>query len=212
MPRSPNLNHEASCRRRQFEKFKDRVTVEATTAAAKPETADAVDEANPPEPAGRIDLNSATADELEVLPGIGPVKAKAIVEGRPYASLADFESKGIVAKSTFDKFSDAIEVVPVAKASGGATTAASGKQLTAGQIAARKRIKMCGAQWRAEKAAGDIRAGQTWPQYWRQVQHRPQEAGLLRRQGARSKAVPKPAWRRAEPACEPFAALSMRAR
>ncbi|MCX7351561.1 MAG: helix-hairpin-helix domain-containing protein, partial [Alphaproteobacteria bacterium] len=40
-----------------------------------------------------IDLNRATVDQLETLPGIGPAKAKAIVEGRPYTSLKDFESR-----------------------------------------------------------------------------------------------------------------------
>jgi hypothetical protein len=28
------------------------------------------------------------------------------------------------------------------------------------------RERQCGAQYRAEKAAGKLPAGQTWPQYW----------------------------------------------
>ncbi|HET9495086.1 MAG TPA: ComEA family DNA-binding protein [Chloroflexia bacterium] len=56
---------------------------------------------------GRIDINRATAEELEALPGIGPVLARRIVEDReangPYASVDDLErvngiGKGIVAK------------------------------------------------------------------------------------------------------------------
>lgn len=142
------------------EKFKGQVTV-SRGAKAKPAAPAVVDEANPPEPTGKIDLNTATADELEVLPGIGPVRAKAIVEGRPYASLAEFEAKGIIAKSTVEKFRDAIEVVPVAKA--GATAAAQG---TPGQAAAQKRIRMCGAEWRGAKAENKIPAGTTWPAFW----------------------------------------------
>lgn len=38
---------------------------------------------------GPVDLNAATADELEQLPGVGPVLAERIVAGRPYASVDD---------------------------------------------------------------------------------------------------------------------------
>lgn len=34
-----------------------------------------------------VDLNGAPAEELESLPGIGPTLARAIIEGRPYASV-----------------------------------------------------------------------------------------------------------------------------
>jgi hypothetical protein len=34
------------------------------------------------------------------------------------------------------------------------------------QAAMYARERQCGAQYRAEKAAGKIPAGQTWPQYW----------------------------------------------
>jgi competence protein ComEA len=146
-----------------FDKLRDQVTVAAAPSKAKAAAADAADEANPPEPMGKIDLNTATADELEALPGIGPVKAKAIVDGRPYASMADFEAKGIIAKSTFDKLRDAVEIVPM---SGSAKATTEAGQGTPGQIAARKRIKMCGAQWRAAKADNKIPAGMTWPQFW----------------------------------------------
>ena len=74
-----------------------------------------------------LDLNTATLEQLNDLPGIGPSKAKAIVEGRPYTSLADFESKGIVANSAFDKFKDQVTVAAVAaKAKPAAEAKASG--------------------------------------------------------------------------------------
>jgi competence protein ComEA len=42
--------------------------------------------------AGRpTDLNQATHTELEALPGIGPVIARRIVEGRPYRSVSKLE-------------------------------------------------------------------------------------------------------------------------
>jgi competence protein ComEA len=44
----------------------------------------------------RINLNTATEAELEALPGVGPVIARRIIEGRPYRSVDDLERvKGI---------------------------------------------------------------------------------------------------------------------
>lgn len=40
------------------------------------------------------------------------------------------------------------------------------REPTPGQLAARERMKACGAQWRSQKEAGKIPDGQTWPQYW----------------------------------------------
>jgi competence ComEA-like helix-hairpin-helix protein len=50
-----------------------------------------------PKPAGRlVNANTATAAELEALPGIGPVIAQRIIEGRPYRSVDDLDRvKGI---------------------------------------------------------------------------------------------------------------------
>ena len=81
-------------------------------------------------------------------------------------------------KSSFDKFKGAIEVIPVAKAGNSKSASdTSTQQGTPGQIAAHKRIKMCGAQWRAAKASGDIPAGQKWPQYWSQCNTRLKQQG-----------------------------------
>jgi hypothetical protein len=45
---------------------------------------------------GRINANTATQADLEALPGIGPVLARRIVEGRPYRSVEELERvKGI---------------------------------------------------------------------------------------------------------------------
>lgn len=49
---------------------------------------------------GGININAASAAELETLPGIGPSKAVAIIENRPYASVDELERvPGIGAKT-----------------------------------------------------------------------------------------------------------------
>ncbi len=45
---------------------------------------------------GQIDINSATKEELENLSGIGPIKAQAIIDARPFNSIDDLDRvKGI---------------------------------------------------------------------------------------------------------------------
>lgn len=40
---------------------------------------------------GRLNLNTATQEQLEALPGIGPALAARLTAGRPYRSLADLD-------------------------------------------------------------------------------------------------------------------------
>lgn len=51
-------------------------------------------------PSGPIDVNRATAAELERIPGVGPAMAKDIVKGRPYQTTDDLlKVKGIGPKT-----------------------------------------------------------------------------------------------------------------
>lgn len=58
--------------------------------------------------ADKLDVNSASAAELEALPGIGEARAKAIIRGRPWSAKNELVDKGVLPQSTYDKIKDVI--------------------------------------------------------------------------------------------------------
>jgi len=58
--------------------------------------------------ADKLDINSATKDQLKALPGIGDVYSQKIIDGRPYSRKDQLASKKIIPQATYDKIKDKI--------------------------------------------------------------------------------------------------------
>ena len=54
-------------------------------------------------PAGLVDVNHATVEQLKSLPGIQEAMAAKIVKNRPYANKAQLSSKGVISAATYKR-------------------------------------------------------------------------------------------------------------
>jgi competence protein ComEA len=61
-------------------------------------------------PGQKINLNTATKAQLEALPEVGPVKAQAIIDGRPYKKVDDVMKVKGIKEGTFGAIKDLITV------------------------------------------------------------------------------------------------------
>ena len=55
-----------------------------------------------------VDINSASAEELDKLPGIGPARAKAIIANRPYSGKDDLLQRKIIPPNVYNQIKDKV--------------------------------------------------------------------------------------------------------
>ena len=78
-------------------------TASFAQAAAKSSTASATTAS-----ADLLDINSATKDQLDALPGIGAAYSQKIIDGRPYAMKTQLKTRSILPAAIYEKIAGMI--------------------------------------------------------------------------------------------------------
>ena len=75
----------------------------AQDAAAKPSTSEKI-----AADATRLDLNTATPEQLKALPGMGDAYVKRVVDGRPYTAKNQLLTRGVLPQAAYDQIKDQV--------------------------------------------------------------------------------------------------------
>ncbi len=63
---------------------------------------------SPVQSTSALSLNTASVEELDMLPGVGPVTAQKIIDNRPYESADELVSKKVINASLWDKIQEMV--------------------------------------------------------------------------------------------------------